>query len=156
MINKALFSSSRDNWETPQLKWEEWDSEFHFDIDVCASISNTKCKHFFTINDNALEQDWYRPHEGITTVWINCPYGRSITGLFVKKCYEENKKGAVIVALLPARTDTKWFHSYIYNKATEIRFIKGRLVFEIDGEPILDKNGRPQSAPFPSMIVIWR
>lgn len=56
--------------------------------------------------------------------------------------------------LLPARTDTKWFHDYILGK-TEVRFIRGRLIFEIDGKPILDKKGRPQAAPFPSMICIF-
>jgi phage N-6-adenine-methyltransferase len=167
MINKALFSSAMSTWETPQLKWEEWDSEFHFDLDAAASKDNTKCKHFFTIEDNALEKEWYRPHEGISTVWINPPYKRGITGLFVRKCFEEAQKGATVVALLPARTDTIFFHKWIYapsietmnfesNVDTEIRFIKGRLVFEIDGKPIRDKKGRPQSAPFPSMLCVWR
>jgi len=77
-------------------------------------------------------------------VYCNCPYGREISK-WVKKAYEENKKGVFVVMLLPARTDTKWFHDYIYNQH-EIRFIKGRLKFN-DGK---------QSAPFPSMLVIMR
>lgn len=57
--------------------------------------------------------------------------------------------------LLPARTDTAWFHEYIYKKE-EIRFIRGRVRFELGSEPVKDKNGRPQSAPFPSMVVVFR
>jgi site-specific DNA-methyltransferase (adenine-specific) len=75
---------------------------------------------------------------------MNPPYGRQISK-WVKKAYESAKKGAVVVGLLPARTDTKWFHDYIYNKA-EIRFVRGRLKF----------GNSKNSAPFPSMLVIWR
>jgi phage N-6-adenine-methyltransferase len=168
VINKSLFSSACTEWETPQKLFDKLNDEFNFDLDAAASEANTKCKHFFTIVDNALLQNWYRPDEGIRTVWINCPYGRGITGKWVKKAYEESKKGATVVALLPARTDTKFFHEWIYKPSCEdghlpseckrvfIRFIKGRLVFEIDGEPIRDKKGRPSSAPFPSMIIVWR
>ena len=156
MVDKVLFSSSKDWWETPQVRWDHWNEEFHFDLDAAASEANTKCKYFFTEKDNALIQNWYRPDEGIKTIWVNCPYGRGITNKWVKKMYEESVKGATVVALLPARTDTKWFHEFIWKKATEIRFIKGRLKFELDGKVMLDKKGRPQSAPFPSMIVVWR
>lgn len=77
--------------------------------------------------------------------------------MFVKKAYEESKKpNTTVVMLLPARTDTKRFHEYIWLPENEIRFIKGRLSFEINGKPMVDKNGRPESAPFPSMIVIFR
>ena len=76
------------------------------------------------------------------TVYCNPPYGREISK-WIKKAYEENLKGTKIVLLLPARTDTKWFHEYIYNKH-EIRFIKGRLKFNDGKNP----------APFPSMLVI--
>lgn len=157
MVDKALFSSDKTIWETPQKRWNEWNKEFSFDLDAAASKENTKCKHFFTEEDNALIQNWYDPNNGIAVIWCNPPYGRSITGKWVKKFQEEANKGATVVALLPARTDTKWFHDYIWNKKNvEIRFIKSRLKFEIGGKPILDKNGRPQSAPFPSMLVIWR
>lgn len=160
-INKALFSSARDNWETPQSFFDELHAEFAFDLDAAASESNTKCNHFFTIKDNALEQTWYRPGEGIYVIWCNPPYGRVVTGKWVKKFEEEANKGATVVALLPARTDTRWFHQYIweplgYKGEVQIRWIKGRLKFELDGKPILDKHGRPQSAPFPSMVVVWR
>lgn len=156
MVDKALFSSDKTIWETPAKRWHEWNKEFNFDLDAAASVSNTKCRKYFTEEDDALIQNWYDPANGVKTIWINCPYGRNITGKWVKKFYEEAKKGAIIVALLPARTDTKWFHEYIWKKSTEIRFIKGRLKFELDGKVMLDKTGRPQSAPFPSMLVVWR
>ena len=76
--------------------------------------------------------------------YCNPPYGREISK-WVEKAYSENKKGVLVVLLLPARTDTKWFHEYIYKKH-EIRFIKGRLKFN-DGK---------KSAPFPSMVVVMR
>lgn len=77
--------------------------------------------------------------------------------MFVKKAYEESKKpNTTVVMLLPARTDTKRFHKYIWLPENEIRFIEGRLSFEINGKPMVDKNGRPESAPFPSMIVIFQ
>ena len=93
---------------------------------------------------------------GGEVVFCNPPYSRKgQQDLWIKKCYEESlKPNTTVVALLPARTDTKRFHQYILNKA-DIIWIEGRLVFEIDGKPILDKNGRPQPPPFPSMICIW-
>lgn len=78
------------------------------------------------------------------SVFCNPPYGREI-GKWVKKCYEESRKGSLVVMLIPARTDTSYFHDYIYHKAKEIRFIRGRLHF----------NESKQGAPFPSMIVIF-
>ena len=91
-------------------------------------------------------------------VFCNPPYSKKgKQDLWVKKCYEESQKPkTVVVALLPARTDTQRFHNYILGKATEIRYIKGRLFFELGGKPILDKKGRPTGAPFPSMVVIWK
>lgn len=135
-MNKVLFSSKKENWETPEWLFNELDQEFHFTIDVCADITNNKCKRFYTEIDNGLNQDWTEE-----TVWCNPPYGRKI-GEWVKKAAESN---ATVVMLLPVRTDTKWFHEYIYKKA-EIKFIKGRLKF----------GNSENSAPFPSMIVIFR
>ena len=135
-MNKILFSSNKENWETPQELFEKLDQEFNFTIDVCADLTNNKCQKYYTELDNGLIQDWMGE-----TVWCNPPYGRKI-GEWVKKASESN---TTVVMLLPARTDTKWFHEYIYNKA-EIRFIKGRLKF---GNSV-------NSAPFPSMIVVFR
>lgn len=118
-MNEILFSSNKEDWETPQELFNELDQEFNFTIDVCADNRNKKCKRFYTKEENGLLQNWNNE-----IVWCNPPYGRKI-GEWVKKAEESN---ATVVMLLPARTDTKWFHKYIYKKA-EIRFIKGRLKF---------------------------
>ncbi len=130
-----MFSSATDLWETPQNLFNELNKEFHFDVDVCALPENAKCRKFYSPEENGLSQKWGG------NCWCNPPYGRKI-GEWVKKASESN---ATVVMLLPARTDTKWFHEYILNKA-EIRFIKGRLKF----------GNSKNSAPFPSMIVIFR
>ena len=134
-MNKGLFTSITDQWATPQWFFDELNEEFHFDLDPCADETNHKCERYFTREENGLAQEW------TGRVFCNPPYGREI-GKWVKKAAES---GTLVVMLLPARTDTKWFHDYIYGKA-EIRFIKGRLKF---GD---SKN----SAPFPSMVVIFR
>ena len=135
MINKGMMSSNTDMWATPQATFDALNKEFNFVIDVCATPENAKCAIYFTKEQDGLKQEW------VGVCWMNPPYGREI-GKWVKKAAESN---ALIVGLLPARTDTKWFHDYIYGKA-EIRFVKGRLKFGYA------KN----SAPFPSMVVIWR
>lgn len=152
-MNKALFSTGKDLWETPQKFFDELNNEFHFTLDACATAENAKCEKYFTEKDDALIQDW-----GGNIVFCNPPYSRQGgQDMFVKKAYEESKKpNTTVVMLLPARTDTKRFREYIWLPENEIRFIKGRLSFEINGKPMVDKNGRPESAPFPSMIVIFR
>lgn len=140
MISSAMFSSQSDLWATPQEFFDTLDKEFHFTLDPCALPSNAKCEHFFTPDDNGLKQDW----EG-EIVFCNPPYGRAIYD-WVRKCsIEAAKPNTTVVALIPARTDTRYFHDYIYHKAKEIRFIKGRLKF----------GGSKNSAPFPSMLVIF-
>ena len=134
-VNKGLFTSNTDLWATPQDFYDRLDQEFRFDLDVCALPENAKCARYFSPDDDGLKQEWNG------TVWCNPPYGRQI-GKWVEKAY---KSGCTVVMLLPARTDTGWFHDYIYGKA-EIRFVRGRLKF---GE---SKNG----APFPSIVVIYR
>lgn len=138
MNTEVMFSSKTDLWETPQDLFDELNDEFGFDIDVCATKENAKCSRYFTKEQDGLLQDW----DGV--VWCNPPYGKEI-GKWVEKAYKSYKDGSTVVMLLPARTDTKWFHNYIYGKA-EIRFIRGRLKF----------GGSKNSAPFPSMVVIFR
>lgn len=138
MKNFALFSTGNDKHSTPQWLFNELHDEFHFDVDVCATIDDTKCEKFFSPEEDGLEKEWSG------TCWMNPPYGKNVIK-WTEKAYESSLCGATVVALLPARTDTQWFHKYVYRKA-EIRFIEGRLKF---GD---SKN----SAPFPSMIVIWR
>ena len=139
-INRGLFSSAKDCWETPQSFFDGLNAEFHFDLDVCALPENAKCPRFYTPDDDGLAQPW----DGVCN-WCNPPYGSQIAK-WVKKAYLTARSGGgVTVMLLPARTDTRWFHDYIYGQA-EIRFIRGRLKF---GD---SKN----SAPFPSMIAVFR
>ncbi len=139
---ELMFSSKTDQWATPQEFFNKLNKEFNFTLDPCADELNHKCDKYFTKEIDGLSQDW-----GGETVFCNPPYGREI-GLWVYKCACENiHNNVTCVMLIPSRTDTKWFHDYIYQKPNvEIRFIKGRLKF---GD---SKN----SAPFPSMIVIWR
>lgn len=136
MDNKVHFSSKTPEWETPQDFFNELNKEFNFILDVCATKENTKCEAYWDKADDGLNQNW---NDLKGWKWMNPPYGREI-GKWVKKASESNN----VVCLLPARTDTKYFHEYIYNKA-EIRFIKGRLKF----------GGSKNSAPFPSMVVIF-
>lgn len=134
-----MFSSKKDDWTTPPEFFQQLDNEFHFTLDAASSEENHLCKNYFTIETDGLSQNW-----GGHKVFCNPPYGRQI-GKWVQKAWEEAKKpNTTIVMLLPARTDTKWFHNYIYHQA-KIRFIKGRLKF----------GGAKNSAPFPSMVVIW-
>ena len=137
---KVLFSSKEEKWATPQDFFDKLNDEFHFTLDAAASPDNAKCANFFTEEQDGLAQSW-----GGHTVWCNPPYCRK-TGLWVKKAYEEHQRtGCTVVMLLPSRTDVRWFHDYILGKA-EIRFIKGRLKF----------GGNKNSAPFPSIVVIYR
>lgn len=140
MNTAIMFSSATDLWSTPQDFFDELNAEFHFTLDPCATRENAKCARFFTVEDDGLKQDWQGE-----TVFCNPPYGRAIKD-WVKKCYEESKKpGTTVVMLIPARTDTSYFHDYIYGKAREIRFIRGRLKF----------GDAKNSAPFPSMVVVF-
>ena len=139
-LNDALFSSAKQDWETPQDLFDELNAEFGFTVDAAASDENAKCAKYYTDRDDGLSKNW-----GGQIVFCNPPYGRPISG-WIRKCWQEGQKpGTVVVALVPARTDTKWFHNYIWHKA-EIRFIKGRLKF----------GNAKNTAPFPSMIAIWR
>lgn len=133
-----LMSSKTDLWSTPQLFYDEMHKEFNFTLDVCALPDNAKCTEYFTPEIDALQQPW----SGVC--WMNPPYGRGIDK-WVRKAFLSSLSGATVVCLLPARTDTRWFHDYIYNRA-EIRFIKGRLKF----------GQATDNAPFPNMVVIFR
>ena len=138
-MTKGLFSSNTDLWATPQAFFDELNERFHFTLDPCANADNHKCEHYYTIEQDGLAQDW-----GGQRVFCNPPYGSAIKH-WVKKCYEESlKPNTLVVMLIPARTDTSYFHDYIYHKA-ELEFVRGRLHF----------NEAPQGAPFPSMVVIF-
>lgn len=145
-MNNALLSSSRDDWETPLDIFSDLNSEFNFSLDAAASAENAKCVNFFSIYDDALSRDWGKFGGA---VFCNPPYGRKI-GDFVKKARCEAEKGTTVVMLIPARTDTRWFHDYIYGYA-EIRFLKGRIKFV---DPETKKQLNP--APFPSMVCVFK
>ena len=136
----VMFSSKTDQWSTPQYFYDKLNEEFGFTLDPCADENNHKCEKYFTKEQNGLLQEW-----GGETVFCNPPYGREINKWVEKSFMESKKEDTIVVMLIPARTDTKYFHEYIYNKS-EIRFIKGRLKF----------GNSKNSAPFPSMIVIFK
>lgn len=137
-MNSAVFYSSKtDMWATPQDFFDALDAEFHFTLDACAVKENAKCEAYYTPEQDGLDQPW------TGRVWCNPPYGRNV-GQWVKKAHYTASGGGFVVMLLPARTDTRWFHDYIYGK-TEVRFIKGRLKF----------GSCQNAAPFPSMVVIF-
>lgn len=141
-IGTALYSSRSEEWATPHDFFLTLDRRFHFTLDPCATPHNAKCKRFFMKKDNGLEQDWSRDR-----VFMNPPYGKQI-GLWMKKAKAEAAKGALIVCLVHARTDTRWWHEHVENDADEIYFVRGRLKFVSGG------NGS-MSAPFPSALVVY-
>lgn len=163
MNNALMFSSATDEWETPQAFFDELDAEFRFRLDVAARAENTKCPQWLGPDrgwpdwQDGLIADWASfvksEHYGRHACWMNPPYSRGLQGKFVAKAAAERLKGVTTVALLPARTDTKAFHAHIYDasrwqprEGVEIRLIPGRLKF----------GGAANSAPFPSMVVIFR
>jgi len=138
MNNELMFSSETDQWSTPIDFFNKLNKVFNFQTDVCADEKNKKCRHYYCIDQDGLTQEW----EG--NCWMNPPYGREI-GKWVEKAYVSSKNnGATIVCLLPARTDTRWWHDYCQN--ADVTFIKGRLKF---GDAV-------NSAPFPSALVVFR
>lgn len=140
MNTELMFSSAKDDWTTPQAFYDNLNSEFHFTLDAAASDINHKCENYYTEETDGLRHSW-----GGQRVFVNPPYGRNIRKWVKKSSEEAEKPNTVVVMLIPARTDTSYFHDYIYGKA-EIRFIRGRLKFG-DGK---------NSAPFPSMVVVFR
>ena len=139
---EVMFSSKSDEWETPQELFDELNKEFRFTLDPCANEQNHKCEKYYTRETDGLSQCWKGEN-----VFCNPPYGREI-GSWVKRCYLHSRVGeGIAVMLIPARTDTRWFHEFIYNKENvEVRFLKGRLKF----------GNVNNSAPFPSMIVVFK
>jgi phage N-6-adenine-methyltransferase len=139
---QVCMTSKRTDYETPASVFDPWNKKFSFTLDVCANPSNTKCKKFFTLQDDGLAQSW-AGH----TCWMNPPYGRKIIDKWVKKAvWEANDwKYCVVVGLLPARTSSKWWQSWVIPYALHIHYVPGRIKFV----------GEKNSAPFPSAIVIW-
>ena len=142
-MNNAMFSSKKMDYCTPKELFEQLNKEFFFRLDAAATPKSAKCEKYYTTETNGLKMPW---NVG-GAVFCNPPYGKQL-GEWVRKAWEEAQKGTTIVLLIPARTDTTYFHEYIYGKA-EIRFIKGRIKFEDESGKVYD------AAPFPSMVVIY-
>ncbi len=132
------FSSRTDEWSTPDDLFESLHREFGFTLDPCCTHGNAKCPRHYTKEDDGLLQNW-----GNEVVFMNPPYGREIVR-WIRKAYESSLEGATVVCLVPARTDTLWWHRFATKG--EIRFLKGRLRF----------GGSKNSAPFPSAIIVFR
>jgi phage N-6-adenine-methyltransferase len=130
-------TSKTDLWTTPQETFDALNAEFGFTVDVCALPENAKCPRFFTPEMDGLAQKWNG------TCWMNPPYGRAIKA-WMRKAYESSLNGATVVCLVPARTDTAWWHDYAMHG--ELRFLRGRLRF---GEA-------QNNAPFSSVIVVFK
>jgi len=137
-VNTALhFSSATAEWSTPQWLFDQLNAEFHFNLDVCATQENTKCSFFYGHGTDGLAQPW------TGACWMNPPYGREIGKWVQKAWWSAEHNDALVVCLLPARTDTAWWHDFVAHG--EIRFLRGRLKFGDASAP----------APFPSAIVIF-
>lgn len=137
MNTELHFSSATAEWATPQDFFGKLNEEFKFTLDVCATKENAKCERFYTKTNDGLSCSWENE-----VCWMNPPYGREIVK-WMKKAYEEAGNNCTTVCLVPARTDTRWWHEYAIRG--EIRFIKGRLKF----------GGCKNSAPFPSALIIF-
>lgn len=137
MINRAMMTSKTCEWETPQAFFDALNSKYFFETDVYATAGNAKCAHYYTREQDGLAQEW----SGVC--WMNPPYGREI-GKWVRKAYESSMRGATVVCLLPARTDTAWWHDFCLPHG-KITYVRGRLRF----------GGAKDSAPFPSAIVVF-
>lgn len=137
MTSRVHFSSKTDLWETPADVFARLNTEFRFTLDVCALPENAKCRRFYTPKQDGLKQRWSG------RCWMNPPYGRSIAQ-WMRKAWEESRRGVTVVCLVPARPDTAWFQDYAARG--EVRFLRGRLKF----------GNCKNSAPFPSAIVVFR
>ena len=161
MNTELMFSSKSDERETPKDLYDELNTKYNFVLDAAATKENALCPLFFTKEDDALVKDWSPllsnscSSPSYWNIWLNPPYSQ--LGVWIEKAYNEAKKGCIVVMLIPARTDTRAFHQYIYpysgieyERPAEgvqayLRFLKGRLRF----------SGSKNSAPFSSMLVTF-
>lgn len=139
----AMFSSEREDWATPSELVKALAADFGpFDLDPCATAASAKAPTFYTLEDDGLAQCW-APRR----VFLNPPYGRVI-GKWIHKARTEGERGAVVVALIHARTDTRWWHADVEGHARLIRFLPRRVRF-------IGPEGQRVGAPFPSVVVVW-
>lgn len=136
-MNAGMYSSRTCEWETPQALFDRLNAIYHFETDVCATPENAKCAKYYTREQDGLAQEW----KGVC--WMNPPYGREI-GKWMRKAYISAQEGAVVVCLVPARTDTGWWHETVM-QGGQIYFVRGRLKF-----------GKSKgNAPFPSAVIVF-
>lgn len=146
-MNNILLKSSSDEWETPQEVFNYLNGVYKFTLDAASTPQNAKCAEFYTQHQNALIQPW----DG--RVFLNPPYSKGNQYRFIEKAINEvrnNSKCEIVVALVPARTDTKLWHDLIFKNASEVIFIKGRLKFLNPNNP----NSSGNSSTFPSCVVV--
>lgn len=143
IINTELANSKghdqKDLWGTPPPIYNPLNDEFRFTLDPCCLIQTAKCEKFYTPKENGLIQDWSND-----IVFCNPPYSRGNIDKWTQKCFEESKKGAIVVGLFPVSTSAKWFHKWVWKKA-DLRFIEGRIRF-VDA---------PYTAPFSSVLAVY-
>lgn len=137
-----MATSKTCEWGTPRDLFIKLDEEFSFDLDPASSHTNAKCERHYTEVEDGLIQAW----DG--SVFVNPPYG-AVIAQWVEKAIQESHRCTRIVMLLPARTDTKWFHRLL-GIGAEVRFVRGRLRFESEG----GGGGTAAPATFPSIIVV--
>lgn len=152
-VNSALmFSKASDEWSTPIALYNALDAEFRFDVDAAATRENCLTPVYFGLDHpfqcDALNMEWF-PYG--RTFWLNPPYSKCRD--FIGKAAQQTGKGCTVVCLVPARTDTRWWHEHVWDRqkeqprpGVEIRFVKGRLKF----------GGATVGAPFPSVVIIFR
>jgi len=137
-MNRILYSSATDEWATPRSFFAKLHRRYKFTLDPCATSDNACCPLYFTKADDGLKQDW-----GTYRIFCNPPYGRTL-GAWARKSFEASQRGALVVLLVPARTDTAWFHDWVWGKA-KVEFIRRRVRF----------GNAEASAPFPSMLAVY-
>jgi len=144
MVAHVQLTSDKEYWETPADFFAKLDERYHFTHDMAASDTNHKCANYFTEEDDSLNMDW----DGIEgNLFLNPPYGRNLKNWVGKAHEESQKRDGKIVMLIPSRTDTSYWHEHIFGTA-DVIFLRGRLKFELDGEP-------RDAAPFGSALVIF-
>jgi len=168
-LNRVVFSAKSDGWRTPREFFTALDREFLFVVDAAAKRSNALCDTWFGPGHpiltyrNALTVDWWREvGPSWRAVWCNPPY--SACREFVAKAAKERLQGVTSVLLVPARTDTQWWHAHVwdrgagrYRPGVKARYVQGRLMFlKANGKPTLDRHGRPTRAPFPSVVIVFK
>ena len=139
-VEKSLNSTV---WGTPPEVFDPINNEFRFTIDVCAIAENSKCKRFFSPEENGLKQDWSNE-----VCWCNPPYGNEVPK-WCKKALSESKRGATTVLLIPCKTNTNWWHELVI-PFSEVRFLRGRVKFIQNGIQ------STQALPWPLAFVIYR